>query len=219
MAHRLCPSGTVGMSRILTISFGLLLALFCVPPAFADTCAAGLPAGDVCYDLNVPTIGGGQYYAQVAIQQLNPNPTTNPAADSVQVTVTLSDATKFAKTGGPHTTFAFDLATANLPASDFSICPSGTCTASQWASSMGGSFDAGTYGTFDYHIDLSSSGASGDVTGPLVFDITTSGITAASFINSSSGYRFAADVCSPGAIGGACTGEVARLPEPPTPFL
>ncbi len=202
------------MLKFLKIGVGAAIALFCASPAMADPCLINnpQPAGTVCYDLNVPTIGtagtASSVYVQVGITQLS--------ANEVQVDAQLGGAaSEFVTTGGPHLSFAFNV---NIASPTIQICQSTTvCTTpapTEWALETG-SFSTSPGGNFNYAIiDTLGNGGSSGISTPLVFDVTATGITSASFAGSA-GIAFAADVLnSKGA-----TGEVARLPEAPTPFL
>jgi hypothetical protein len=77
-------------------------------------------------------------------------------------------------------------------------------------------------GKWDYFIDCPAacgSGTSGQVTGPLMFDVTlASGITPASFIANNKGLFFAADIGIPTAPGQFVTGDVAASTATPVPL-
>jgi hypothetical protein len=205
------------MSRFLKMCFGAAVALVCAQPAWADTCAAGDPAGDVCYDLNLSNALGNQPagtpYVQVALQQIS--------GTEVQVTVTLNSTLikDFVKTGSGevHPTFAFNLN--NTPTNNASI----TGITPGFAESGTFNFSTSDYGSFEYAIDATGgTGGNHQTAGPLVFDVSvTGGLLISNFVANNSnlcmskGCLFTADVL--GQNGG--TGLVARMPEAPTPLF
>lgn len=206
------------MSRVLTICFGMALALFGAQSALADTCQFGLPVTDTCYQLNKSNALGNQPkntgYVQVALQQIS--------STEVQVTVTINPALTqdFVATGNGtnHPTFAFSLASNLATISGASIGgPSPTsCTGDNWCiQEQGTSKTTSDFGDFNYEINSNVAGGNSQQIGPLVFDVTLStGLTISSFIKNSSGVLFTSDVL--GNPGG--TGLVASVPEPATPY-
>jgi hypothetical protein len=122
---------------------------------------------------------------------------------SVDVSVDLNAGNTFVNTGGPHPGFAFNLfgnpsiTITGLNTTDFVTVVTGS----------GGSVDASVYGFFQYEIDEVHSGNSGNVAGPLTFNVSAAGtVLESNFIANSLGWFFVADIFA-GATGN--TGEVA----------
>ncbi len=202
------------MLRVLTICFGVALALFCAAPAMADPCTIqAMPAGTVCIDLTTPAIGtpgqANSIYVQVAITQIS--------ANEVQVDAKLGGAaSEFVTTGGPHESFAFNL---NISGATIKICQSTTqCTSpppTEWKLNTSPSISG-----FQFAIeDTLGNGSSHGISTDLVFDVSATNITAASFADSTGNVEFAADVLNSKGATGEVTSTPHKVPEPATPFL
>ena len=114
--------------------------------------------------------------------------------DAVQVTATLTNGAKyFVNTGsGNHPGFAFNLAGPAITAANISGI------SAPWTTS---SFSSGpvvtngpSMGTFDYFFTNPGNGANAKNSGPLVFTVNRTGITAADFDGNDMGNLFAADI-------------------------
>jgi hypothetical protein len=144
------------------------------------------------------------------------------SSTQMQVTVSLaSGAQLFVNTGNGtnHPGFAFNLSGDPVPPTISVAFPVG----SAWNSAdlhLATTDPTGpTFGTFDYMIDNPGTGASGASAGPLVFTITdTAGISYSSFVTSTAGFYFAADIMNDdGATGESGISTPGTVTTPPVP--
>jgi len=140
---------------------------------------------------------------------------TDTSSSVITVTVDLSESgAKFVNTGKGNA-LALDFDIAGLTSTAINVITTGFTA---------GGKDKSNLGTFDLSVACSGCGpgASKPLTGPLVFTVTKTGITDASFIAGSGGYFFASDIIgnngktgSVGALDGVPVHRsLAPVPEP-----
>lgn len=166
-------------------------------------------------------VPSGPDYAKVTLDQINTN--------TVQVTETLLNGDVLAVTGaGDALDFNTDVAVGLVP---------GSLTTGFTFST--GTFSFGSFGSFAYAVDCTSTTVCGNGTsaprfgGSYSFEVTTTNplnsLTASDFIANNAGYYFASDIGVPqtsgafstGVIGGNTNGQAPppRVPEPSTVIL
>jgi hypothetical protein len=149
---------------------------------------------------------------------------TQNGADTVHVTIALTNGAKFVKTGQDGSTIAFNLK--NNPSITLS-----NSTLPGWSldSSSAGSLQFDGFGDFEYSLNccFSNNGGANAQAAPVDFDLTGTGLTPGSFAEKSTGgspnVYFAVDILSAttgntgpvGAVDDACTTCVqGTVPEP-----
>src|SRR4051794_2635903 len=165
------------------------------------------PASAITFDLNVisaSNIGiGSQGLVTLTPNALDPT-------HKIDVVVSLSDGVLMVNSGGPHTPFVFNLASAGAAGSEVSPT-SGNFIA------VSGSQPATPDGDFTNGIAYNGQNGGGHGSpGPLEFVVfNASGITISDFVTNSGGYYFAADLYGTGGNAGsvAATSTVA-VPAP-----
>jgi hypothetical protein len=188
-------------------------ALFAVPPGHASV---------LTYDLTTCQISGGcgssSEFGTVTVSSLS--------SSEVSVSLTLASGEVFAF-GGAGQPLLFNVV--NDPAVSISNLTSNL--SETFAFNNSPMFMADGTGKWDYYMSCTScgSGTSMSTTGPggapvsLSFDVTlASGITPASFVESSKGFTFATDVGIPNGSGQFITGDVGAInpvPLPPSLWL
>jgi hypothetical protein len=143
---------------------------------------------------------------------LGPGPygtvTVTDISGGVTVDVTLSAGEKFVNTGGPHSSFAFNL---NLQPTTFGALPSGFTYKAPAGDTP--------WGTFTNGVDVIGQGGTNALAGPLDFTLLGTSFSTANFVNNTLGHIFAADILivSTGATGAVTgPGGVSSVPEPST---
>jgi len=171
------------MKKILVAALAALGLSVVAAPASADLIFT-LDSGS--------TLGSGNY-GTVTLHQV--------ATDEVQVTVDLASNVTFVSTGLDTFAFTLDSSIPTLTSGSFSnISPTGF-TVDLTANNSDGA------GTFQYALECGTacgSGGSNPNPGPLVFDITATGLTESSFITNGTA-TFAADICT-SSNGSGCQG-------------
>jgi hypothetical protein len=141
--------------------------------------------------------------------------TVTDIVGGVSVDLSLTSLSSFiASTGGPHITLAFNVdKTLNYNEFTFTDAPKSDFTFET-------AFNAGsTFGTFTDGIDGTWSGTSNDLTGPIDFTITLTGLTTGDFGSNAKNYWAIADVFGPagtGEIGGKVGMIGPSIPEAST---
>jgi hypothetical protein len=179
---------------------------YLIPAAMALTFGMAAPASaSTVYDLDVisaSNIGTGNQGTVTLTQN---------GADEVDVVVSLVPGVLLVNSGGPHTPFVFDLASA---VSSAIVTVTSTNNPSFVAAS--GSQQATPDGTFTNGIAYNGSNGGGHGSpGPLDFSVTdASGITLSDFIANGDGFFFAADVLGTGGNTGTVGANVALSTTP-----
>jgi hypothetical protein len=180
---------------------------YLIPAAIVLTFGMAAPASaSTVYDLDVisaSNIGTGNQGTVTLTQN---------GADQVNIVVSLVPGVLLVNTGGPHTPFVFDLASA-VSGAIVSI----TSTNSPSFFVATGSQQATPDGTFTNGIGYNGSngGVGHGSAGPLDFSVTdASGITISDFIANGDGYFFAADVLGTGGNTGTVGANVALSTTP-----
>lgn len=166
---------------------------------------AGIPASADTFTLNFANFTGGTGpFGTVVL--------TNTVADTVHVKVDLSSGIKFVNAGFDGT---FDFNLIGNPTVSFSNITAGWTPLGTTA----GSYKFDGVGNFEYGLDckVCDSGGSNPQPPPLEFDVTSAGLTTATFLELSSlhGYYLGADVIDSN-LGGSPTGAISTkdLPTP-----
>jgi hypothetical protein len=179
---------------------------YLIPAAMALTFGMAAPASaSTVYDLDVisaSNIGTGNQGTVTLTQN---------GANEVDVVVSLVPGVLLVNSGGPHTPFVFDLASA---VSSAIVTVTSTNNPSFVAAS--GSQQATPDGTFTNGIAYNGSNGGGHGSpGPLDFSVTdASGITLSDFIANGDGFFFAADVLGTGGNTGTVGANVALSTTP-----
>jgi hypothetical protein len=186
-----------------TIAMGIGLGLMALPTVGHAT----------TFDLDVADPGAGTGTPTVqGVVTLTQN-----GADEVDISVVLTSGVLFVNTGGPHTPFLFNLASAESGATVSVTSTNGNPGTFSPAS---GAQPGTPFGTFTNGIDMSGgNGASNGTPGPLDLSVVdASGITISDFVDNSSGAFFAADLLGTGGGTGtvANTGAIPTTPLPAT---
>jgi hypothetical protein len=157
---------------------------------------AGPASADIMFTLDQASTLGSGNYGTVTVHQVG--------TDQVEVTVNLASNVGFVSTGLDTFAFNLDSSIPTLTASNFSnISPSGFTFVT--ASNSDGA------GTMQYALSCGSACGSGGNTpnpGPLVFDLTATGLLETSFIgNAKTGAFFAVDICTDTSGTGCSAGQ------------
>jgi PEP-CTERM motif len=175
--------------------------------AIAALAAAAAPASALTtYTLDqtaVAAFGAGPYGTVTLTQN---------GATEVDVSVALASGFGFVQTGGPHTTFAFNLDVSGIAVTVTTPTPTPGFTLISPASDT-------PFGSYTYGLSKEgATGGAGAYYGPLEFTVTRAGgILESDFVPNAGGFVFAADLISQGATGAvAADVPTTPVPEPQT---